>query len=590
MFMYFFYGCRYDTGIVSGALVLLADPDEFDLDTFQEELVVSITIAGSILGALCSSYWTDMYGRKPAILLSSFVFTVGAFCMALAPSITLLLVGRGIIGLGVGLSSMCVPLYLSECATREKRGFLVNCFNMALTGGQFVASITAGCLQHVDGGWRWMLGLAAIPSLIQLIGFMCMPESPRFLLKMSKPEEAWRVLCKIRGCISIQDDEDMYERRGRGGGETEEENGIMASHVRYQEYTSDHKDEDASYHNDDNDDDTNKDIKHNYYLHDQDTDNQSDSDNERNTKEEFMYMKSVIDAEANQQLTGYQGLKSLIQTPSTRRALIVGCALQAIQQLSGINTVMYYTATILILAGFNTTQAIWWASFVAFMNFAGTVRSLKLLHTMGRRKLLLFSLGATVCTLFLLGLNFYIGQQASTSLTGYGHDCEDYSYCFDCVVDANCGYCSSVTEKVVYTNGSSTITTLNTQKGCVPGDDDAANHHSNLQNFTTADTTVTYTCADNSDYHYNHCPSDPSSTQYLIFGSLILYILFFSLGLGLFSFSLFSLCWFFVFNFGLICIFFKKKRTTSMDNQCSNISYACSKYWYFHINLHKLDV
>ena len=90
----------YDTGVVSGALIILKK--HFHLSFLMEELVVSITIAAAILGALLGGPTNHYFGRKIVLLIASFVFTVGAVCMGIAQSTDLLLVGRGIVGVGIG--------------------------------------------------------------------------------------------------------------------------------------------------------------------------------------------------------------------------------------------------------------------------------------------------------------------------------------------------------------------------------------------------------------------------------------------------------------------------------------------------------
>ena len=90
----------YDTGVVSGALIILKK--RFHLTFFMEELVVSITIAGAILGALCAGPMSQYFGRKLVLLLSAIIFTIGAIFMAAAENTGELLTGRAIVGLGIG--------------------------------------------------------------------------------------------------------------------------------------------------------------------------------------------------------------------------------------------------------------------------------------------------------------------------------------------------------------------------------------------------------------------------------------------------------------------------------------------------------
>ena len=119
-------------------------------------------------------------------VLCRVVFIAGALVMALAPSYPVLIAGRFIIGLGVGSASMNMPVIISEMAEANVRGMLVTCINVAITFGQFAACLVAGALSTTDAGWRYMLGLAAVPAAIQFVGFLYMPESPRHLVQNDK--------------------------------------------------------------------------------------------------------------------------------------------------------------------------------------------------------------------------------------------------------------------------------------------------------------------------------------------------------------------------------------------------------------------
>ena len=135
--------------MISGALVLISDSDELDLSNAQQELVVSVTIIGAMATAAVAGVLGDRYGRKPVIVASSIVFILGANFMAIAPGYDMLVVGRLIVGLGVGASSMSVPIYVSEAAPAPIRGFLVTCVNVAITSGQFISSLVGGAFSEV---------------------------------------------------------------------------------------------------------------------------------------------------------------------------------------------------------------------------------------------------------------------------------------------------------------------------------------------------------------------------------------------------------------------------------------------------------
>ena len=149
-------------------------------------LVVSIALMGAAFGALFSGSISDKIGRKKVIIIADILFTIGAAVMALAPTVQVLMIGRLIIGVGVGAASQIVPLYLSEVAPIQIRGKLV-AFNVTMiVFAQFLASILAFLIRP---NWRLMLGLAGIPSFLQLIGILFMPESPRWLGKVGRADE-----------------------------------------------------------------------------------------------------------------------------------------------------------------------------------------------------------------------------------------------------------------------------------------------------------------------------------------------------------------------------------------------------------------
>lgn len=188
----------YDTGVISGAMLQLRT--HFKLSHLWQELVVSVTIAGAWAFAIFAGVATDAFGRKPVILVASFVFTIGAVLMGVAVNTGMLLGGRLIVGAGIGLASMTVPVYIAEVSPAGLRGLLVTINQVFITGGQFVANISDGLFSSdAVNGWRYMLALAGVPSLIQLVGFLAMPESPRWLASKGAYQEAIEVLRRFRG-------------------------------------------------------------------------------------------------------------------------------------------------------------------------------------------------------------------------------------------------------------------------------------------------------------------------------------------------------------------------------------------------------
>ena len=112
----------------------------------------------------------DFFGRKKVIMGACVVFAVGAAVMGLAPTLVVLVIGRLIAGLGVGIASMTVPVYIAECAPEELRGAMVSLDVMLITTGQFVAYLVDALLIPVEHNWRWMLGVSAVPAILQFVG------------------------------------------------------------------------------------------------------------------------------------------------------------------------------------------------------------------------------------------------------------------------------------------------------------------------------------------------------------------------------------------------------------------------------------
>ena len=146
----------YDTGVVSGALVFVKD--EFHLNHWWQEVIVSATILSAWIFSIAAGYCTEHWGRKLSIIIASFLCTLGSIIMAIAYSVWILLLGRFVVGAGVGLASMAVPMYIAEVAPSYIRGKLVTINNCFITGGQFIAAIVAGIFSfNAETGWRFVI-------------------------------------------------------------------------------------------------------------------------------------------------------------------------------------------------------------------------------------------------------------------------------------------------------------------------------------------------------------------------------------------------------------------------------------------------
>ncbi|KAJ8006892.1 hypothetical protein DPEC_G00111930 [Dallia pectoralis] len=426
----------YDTGVISGAMLLIKR--EMNLSALWQEVLISSTVAAAALAALAGGFLNGVFGRRICILIASLTFTVGGVVLSAAPNKEVLLVGRLIVGLGLGIASMTVPVYIAEASPPHLRGQLVTINTLFITGGQFAASIVDGAFSYLrHDGWRYMLGLSVVPALIQFVGFLFLPESPRWLIQKGRTQKARRVLSQIRG--------------------------------------------------------------------------------NQNIDEEYDSVKNSIEEEEKD--CGGDGpvIWKMLMYPPTRRALLVGCGLQIFQQLSGINTVTYYGATILQMSGVRDDKlAIWLAGVTAFTNFLFTLLGVWLVERVGRRKLILGSIIGTSVSLFVLAVGFLLSAEHTSPVTLHptsmvNSTCAKHMLCELCMLDPGCGFCYLENSTAVFSSSCLPVNTASTEKS-------AWGRCSNTTQLR-----------DHTYWAYNYCPS---SYSWVVLLGLVLYLAFFAPGMG----------------------------------------------------------
>jgi sugar porter (SP) family MFS transporter len=186
----------YDTGVISGALLFI--PDDFKLTPFLQGAIVAALLLGAMIGAACAGRLADRLGRRNLIIAAAVIFTVGALLAALSPTVAILIAARFIIGLAVGSAALVVPLYLAEIAPTEVRGAIASLNQLMIVVG-ILAAFVVNAILASSGDWRLMLGLAAVPSLILLVGMLFMPETPRYLVHSGEEDEAREVIEDLPG-------------------------------------------------------------------------------------------------------------------------------------------------------------------------------------------------------------------------------------------------------------------------------------------------------------------------------------------------------------------------------------------------------
>ena len=188
----------FDTAIVAGATRYMKE--QFALDSLQEGWAVGVVLIGCMFGAGLAGPLSDRIGRRRFMRVSAVLFLVSAVGCALPRTITEFVVFRFIGGLGIGSAAVLSPLYIAELAPARVRGALVSVNQLAIVTGillaYFVNWLFAGA---GPANWRWMYGMGAVPSILFFLLLLGVPESPRWLVKNGREEEARAVLTRADG-------------------------------------------------------------------------------------------------------------------------------------------------------------------------------------------------------------------------------------------------------------------------------------------------------------------------------------------------------------------------------------------------------
>jgi MFS transporter, SP family, arabinose:H+ symporter len=179
----------FDTVVISGAEQSIQA--HWGLGAGVHGIVMASALYGTVLGSLIGGWPTDRFGRKPTLLFIGILYIVGAVGSALANDPVVFIAARVIGGLGIGISTVAAPLYISEIAPPKYRGRLAGMFQFNIVFGILMAFLSNALLAGIgENAWRWMLGVAAFPSLAYAALCFGLPESPRWLLGKKNDREA----------------------------------------------------------------------------------------------------------------------------------------------------------------------------------------------------------------------------------------------------------------------------------------------------------------------------------------------------------------------------------------------------------------
>ncbi|KAF2833551.1 general substrate transporter, partial [Ophiobolus disseminans] len=356
----------YDTGVISSTLISInSSLSHRPLTTLDKSLITSSTSFFALLASPLTGVLADTLGRRGILFIADVLFVAGALIQAFSTTVWGMIIGRSIVGAAVGSASFVVPMYISELAPSAFRGRLVVVSSLFITAGQVIAYIVGWLFSTQPHGWKWMVGLGALPALLQFFTLFFLPETPRYLVKVGRKAQAKSVLKKVYGV---------------GEGMENVVEGVLRK--------------------------VEKEILE-----------EEDAGSDRNVPESAKTGWTSRIARVNDNFT------QLITVGGNRRALVIACMLQGFQQLCGFNSLMYFSATIFRLVGFHSPTLT--SLSIALTNFAFTLVAFHSIDRIGRRRILLWSVPIMIAGLGLCAVAFEfvdlsgeegastIGQEAS---------------------------------------------------------------------------------------------------------------------------------------------------------------------------------
>jgi len=179
----------FDTVVISGAEKTIQAL--WGLTDNLHGIAMASALYGTVLGSLLGGWPADRFGRKTTLLWIGVLYVIGATGSALATNVWIFIAARAIGGLGIGISTVVAPMFISEIAPPKQRGRLAGMFQFNIVFGILIAFVSNALLAGIgENAWRWMLGVAAFPSLLYALLCLSLPESPRWLLSRKNDRTA----------------------------------------------------------------------------------------------------------------------------------------------------------------------------------------------------------------------------------------------------------------------------------------------------------------------------------------------------------------------------------------------------------------
>ncbi|HEX5153175.1 MAG TPA: sugar porter family MFS transporter [Parafilimonas sp.] len=309
----------FDTAIISGAIPYIRT--FFGLDEYMLGWSVSSILIGCAIGAMLAGSLADKYGRRVILIACAILFAVSGIGAGLSNQLYVFIVFRLIGGLGVGAAAMVSPMYIAEIAPAKLRGRLVAFYQLAIVFGILIAYFSNYAFDGLGvNNWRWMFASQAAPSLLFFLLLLLVPETPRWLIMKGKNNDAKKILTKISGTLSVENE--------------------VAK------------------------------IKNSFH------------------KEKSISLKQLFNK-------------------TYRPVLFLGITIAIFQQVTGINSIIYYAPVIFKETGLDSSSSLMQTIGIGIVNIASTLVAIGLVDKIGRKKLLMIGSVLMGISLVAVGLCFH---------------------------------------------------------------------------------------------------------------------------------------------------------------------------------------